>query len=134
MELRVALSGLAPAPAMGRPWASTAEVEPTAARPTAVSRDTVRIQNLNGFHIEVTARLMVAGSVKPTITRKIGPNGATDTFSFNRHVDAFIQVELRRIGGNTPPPFTTTLDQPIGGYYGKLFTVSEFGGRFIVSA
>jgi hypothetical protein len=127
------LSGLTIAPAMPAPGASAAEVEKAVATPMAVSRDTVRIRNNNGFHIDVTARLLVSGSIKPTISRRIGPNGATDTFSFGRHANDFIQVELRRVGGQTPPPFTTTLNQPIGGYYGKLFTVSEFGGRFNVS-
>jgi hypothetical protein len=127
------LSASTVAPAMPAPGSSAAEVGTAVATPMAVSRDTVRIQNLNGFHIEVTARLLVSGPVKPTISRRIGPNGAADTFSFGRHTNEFIQVTLKRIGGNTPPPFTTTLNQPIGGYYGKLFTVSQFGGRFNVS-
>lgn len=128
MESRIALS----APGM-IPGLHAAEVHGAVATPMAVTRDTVKIQNLTGFRIEVTARLMVSGTIKPTIKREIGPNGATETFAFGRNANDFIEVELRRVGENTPPRFTTTLNQPIGGYNGKLFTVSELGGRFNVS-
>jgi hypothetical protein len=133
MESRIALSGPAFAPALTAPVASSAEIERTIATPQFLSRDTVRIQNLTGFHIDVTARLMVHGSIKPTISRRIGPNGAVDTFSFGRHTNDFIWIDVRRVGGATPPPFTVPLNQPLGGYFGKLYTVSVFGDRFNVS-
>jgi hypothetical protein len=133
MESKVMLSALMMAPAPRVAAAPAADMERAVATPLAVSRDSVRIQNKNGYAIDVTARLMVPGSIKPTITRRIGPNGATDTFSFGRHTNDFIWIEVKRAGGTTPPPFTVPLNQPLGGYFGKLFTVSEFGGRFIVS-
>ena len=133
MESRMMLSGPTLAPAPHPPAASAAEVEQSVATPLVVSRDTVTIQNNTGFHIDVTARLLVPGSIKPTISRRIGPKGATETFSFGRHAMDFIQIEVRRVGGNTPPLFTTPLNMPPDGYHGKLFTVSEFGGRFNVS-
>ena len=134
MESRMVLSGLTLAPAPHAPGASAAEVEKSVATPLVVSRDTVTIQNNTGFHIDVTARLLVPGSIKPTISRRIGPKGATETFSFGRHTNDFIEIDVRRTEAEKPPPpFTTTLHKPPDGYHGKLFTVSEIDGRFHVS-
>jgi hypothetical protein len=125
------LSGLAFEPATRAAGAPAALIGRAVATPM-VTHDTVVIQNLTGFHIEVIARLQVPGLNKPTITRRIAPNGV-DTISFNRHTKEYIQIEVKRVGGNTPPPFTVTLNQPLDGYNGARFMISVFGGRFNVS-
>jgi hypothetical protein len=132
MEPKVVLSAFVTAPAPRVVAAPAVDIERAVATPLAVSRDTVKIQNKTSFEIDVTARLMVPGTIKPTISKRIR-RGATDTFSFGRHTNDFIWIEVKRAGGTTPPPFTVSLNQPLGGYFGKLFTVSEFGGRFNVS-
>jgi hypothetical protein len=133
MESRRMLSGLALAPAMHGAHASAAEINRVVATPLVHSRDTVQIRNNTSFHVHVIARLLVHGSIKPTISHQIGPNGSVAVFSFGRHAQDFIAIEVRRVGGTTPPPFALTLNMPLGGYHGKLFTVSVFGDRFNVS-
>jgi hypothetical protein len=132
MESRMVPSGLALAPAMHGADASAAEINRVVATPLVHSRDTVHIRNNTSFHIDVIARLLVPGSIKPTISRRIGPNGSVAVFSFGRHAHDFIEIEVRRVGGTTPPPFALILNMPLDGYNGKLFTVSVLGGHFNV--
>ena len=137
METRMVLSGLTLAPAPHAPGASAAEVEQAVATPLVVSRDTVEIRNDTSFPILVKATLLVSGL--PTISHGIGPHFlpsylSTKTFSFGRHTNDFIEIDVRRTEAEKPtPPFTTTLNKPPDGYHGKLFTVSEIDGRFHVS-
>lgn len=133
LESKVVPTMIAPLPHVGVDLAAVAEVERVIGRPMALTRDTVRIQNNTGFPIHVTARLMVPDVQKPTISRQIRPNGAVDTFSFGRHRDDFIWVEIRRVGSHSPPPLAITLNKPISGYHGALFRVSMTGDYFNVS-
>ena len=137
MESRMVLSGLTLAPAPHAPGASAAEVEQAVATPLVVSRDTVTIRNDTKFNLLVHATLNVSGL--PTITLGIGPHFlpsylSTKTFSFGRHTNDFIEIDVRRTEAEKPPPpFTTTLHKPPDGYHGKLFTIWEINGRFHVS-
>ncbi|MHB1558543.1 MAG: hypothetical protein ACYC61_13885 [Isosphaeraceae bacterium] len=134
LESKVVPTLVAPLPHIGVDPAAGAEVgvERAIARPMAVNRDTVHIQNNTGFHIHVTARLMVPEVQKPTISRQIRPNGAVEAFSFGRNRDDFIAVEIRAVGRQAPPPLAITLDKPISGYHGMLFRVNMIGGYFNV--
>lgn len=96
-----------------------------------VTRDTIMVKNSTTFEIEVTAHLSIAGT-RP-ITWKIHPGGGVATFSFGRNVPAFIRIDVKRIDANRPPQLSVNLPEPPGGYKGRLFTVSEFGGYFSVS-
>jgi len=137
MESRMVLSGLTLAPAPHAPGASAAEVEQAVATPLVVSRDTVTIRNDTKFNLLVHATLDVSGL--PTIHHGLGPHFlpsylSTKTFSFGRHTNDFIEIDVRRTEAEKPPPpFTTTLNKPPDGYHGKLFTISEIDGRFHVS-
>ena len=137
MESRMMLSGPTLAPAPHPPAASAAEVEQAVATPLVVSRDTVTIRNDTRINLLVHATLDVSGL--PTIHHGLGPHFlpsylSTKTFSFGRHTNDFIEIDVRRTEAEKPPPpFTTTLNKPPDGYHGKLFTISEIDGRFHVS-
>ena len=99
MESRMVLSGLTLAPAPHAPGASAAEVEQAVATPLVVSRDTVTIRNDTKLHLVVKATLDVSGL--PTIKQGIGPHFlpsylSTKTFSFGRHTNDFIEIDVRR--------------------------------------
>ena len=140
MESRMVLSGLTLAPAPHAPGASAAEVEQAVATPLVVSRDTVTIRNDTKFNLLVHATLDVSGL--PTIHHGLGPHFlpsylSTHTFSFGRDTNDYIEIRVWRtdveFGKPLPHLFTTTLNKPSDGYNGKLFTISEFDGRFHVS-
>lgn len=133
LESKVVPTTIAPLPQVGIDQAVGAEVGRFIVHPMAITRDTVRIQNATGFHIHVTARLMVPDLHKPTIARQIRPNGGVDAFSFGRHRDDFIEVTIQRVGSHTPRPLTTTLNKPISGYYGAMFRVNTIGDSFTVT-
>jgi hypothetical protein len=128
------LSGLTLAPAPHAPGASAAEVEQAVATPLVVGRNTVEIRNDTGFPILVKAILLVDGF--PTITHVIEPHYlpshlSTKTFSFGRHANDWIEIDVRRTEAEKPPPpYLGWLSKPPDGYHGKLFMVSEIFDEF----
>jgi hypothetical protein len=102
----------------------------------APSLDSVSIHNTTGLALLVTVRLQVPQVQKPWITQTIPAQGTTTVlFNFGTTTDAFMTMDVRRAdGGQSPPPLTNlSLDQPMGGYNGTLFTISVFGSYFNVS-
>ena len=102
----------------------------------APSLDSVSIHNTTGLALLVTVRLQVPQVQKPWITQTIPAQGTTTVlFNFGITTDAFMTMDVRRAdGGQSPPPLTNlSLDQPMGGYNGTLFTISVFGSYFNVS-
>lgn len=92
--------------------------------------DSVTIANNTGLNITVTANLT---GTNRSITRMIGVKGSAP-FNFGSNTNNYISVTIRRTDNGSPPtPYTTTLNRPISGYHGKLFTVSIFNGFFSVS-
>lgn len=92
--------------------------------------DSVTIANNTGLNITVTANLQ---GTNKSITRTIGIRGSIP-FNFGSNTNNYISVTIRRTDNGSPPsPYTTTLNRPISGYHGKLFTVSVFNGFFSVS-
>jgi hypothetical protein len=94
------------------------------------SRDSVTILNSTGFGITVSATLNGTGR---TIPPRTIANQASSLFDFGSSTNNFISIHVRRTDGTQPPPLETTLNRPISGYDGKLFTVTVFGNRFAVS-
>lgn len=101
---------------------------PGAPRPQ-VSADSVNIANNTGISITVTANLV---GTTQNITKTIRGQGPV-LFNFQSNTGNYIKVTIEPTTGSTPPTYTTTLNRPIGGYYGTLYTVSIFSGYFSVS-
>src|SRR5262245_32289247 len=94
------------------------------------SRDSVTIFNSTGLAITVSAAL---NGTSRTIPARNIANGSSSLFDFNSSTNNFISINVRATVGNQPPPINVTLNRPINGYDGKVFTISVFGGRFSVS-
>jgi hypothetical protein len=94
------------------------------------SADSVNISNNTSYSLKVVANL--SGTTQ-YITKTI-PIQGTAPFNFGTNTNKYITVTISRADNGKPPaPYFTTLNRPINGYYGKLFTVSAFGGFFSVS-
>lgn len=94
-----------------------------------VAADSVNIANNTGISITVTANLV---GTTQNITKVIRGPGPV-LFNFQSNTGNYIKVTIQPTTGSTPPAYTTTLNRPIGGYYGALYTVSIFSGFFSVS-
>jgi hypothetical protein len=93
------------------------------------SLDSVRIDNKTGFGISATVVLNNTGR---SIPMTIAPSGVA-LYDFGTATGNFMSISIRRTTGTSPPPYSTGLNRPIGGYNGTLFSVSVFAGLFSVS-
>jgi hypothetical protein len=108
----------------------------TIAPAPTLSPDSVRIQNTTGQALVVTVYLRVPQVQQPWITETIPAAGNLIVdFDFGSSTGAFMTMNVSLAnGGQSPPPFSNvSLDQPIGGYDGTLFTISLFGPYFNVT-
>jgi hypothetical protein len=95
----------------------------------AVSAASVRIVNNTGLNITVVASL---NGTSQRITHQIS-NSNTALFDFQSGSSNFISINISQTNGRTPPPpFFVGLDRPVGGYFGKSYPVSVFGGYYSV--
>ena len=95
-----------------------------------VAADSVTISNNTGLGITVTTSL---NGTSRTITQMIGVGGSK-LFNFNSSTGNYITAMISRSdNGQSPPPYTTSLNRPITGYYGKVFPVSISNGFFSVN-
>lgn len=102
----------------------------------APSLDSVTIQNTTGLALTVTVHLDVPQVQKPWITETIPAQGKTTAlFNFGTATGAFMTIDVGQADGSqSPPPLDDlSLDQPLGGYGGTLFTISLFGPYFNVN-
>jgi hypothetical protein len=100
------------------------------------SLDSVRIQNTTGLNLRVTVYLRVPQVQQPWITELIPAGGdPIVSFDFGTATGSFMTMNVSMANGSlTPPPLSNlSLDQPIGGYDGTLFTISLFGSYFNVT-
>jgi hypothetical protein len=97
----------------------------------AVSVASVTVKNSTGLNITATAFL---NGTTQQITRAIGVNGSA-LFDFGSSSNNFITLNIQRSDGLRPPPpsIGNILNRPIGGYNGKLFTITVFANLFSVS-
>lgn len=95
----------------------------------AVSAASVRIVNNTGLNITVVATL---NGTAQRITRQI-PNTNTALFDFQSSSGNFISINISQTNGRTPPPpLFVGLNKPIGGYFGKSYPITLFGGVYSV--
>jgi hypothetical protein len=129
-------------PPVSNPGTIHAGVE-EAARAEATSQqrygvNDVRIQNLLGFPLEVTAYLVGTGG---RIMRRIPAKqdrrpGPIELFQFRERESKFITIDIRRQGAGDPPPtYNAYLFKPRSdGYHGYLYKISRgLDGKFTVS-
>jgi hypothetical protein len=118
------------------PPTTSANAGGTSSPVSAPSLDSVSIQNTTGLALRVTVHLEVPQVQKPWITEIIPAQGTTIVpFNFGTATDAFMTMDVSRAdGGQSPPPLTNlSLDQPMDGYNGALFTISLFGSYFNIT-
>jgi hypothetical protein len=121
-------STTSPAPSQGTGGTTNPAPQP--------SLDSVSIDNTTGLTLVVTVHLEVPQVQKPWITETIPAQGNTTVlFNFGTATDAFMTMDVSQPDGSqTPPPWTgLSLDQPMSGYNGTLFTISAFGSYFNVT-
>jgi hypothetical protein len=95
----------------------------------AVSAASVRIVNNTGLNITVVASL---NGTTQRITRQI-PNTSTALFDFQSNSSNFISINISQTNGRTPPPpFFVGLNKPLGGYFGRSYPITLFGGYYSV--
>jgi hypothetical protein len=102
----------------------------TGPRAPQVSLASVRVANNTNLTLAVTVSLNNTGR---SIPMTIPTNSAPALFDFGTATNNFMTIFVRNANGTSPPPFSTGLNKPIGGYNGTLFTVSVLGGFFSVS-
>jgi hypothetical protein len=95
-----------------------------------VSLDSVRVGNNTNLTLSVTVSLNNTGRSIPMTIRAGAPPAL---FDFGTATNNSMSISVRNANGGSPPPFNTRLDMPVGGYNGKLFTVSILGGFFTVN-
>jgi hypothetical protein len=94
------------------------------------SLDSVRVANNTNLTLAVTVSL---NNTSRSIPMMIRSGAAPALFDFGTDTNFFMTIFVRNANGNSPPPFQTGLNKPVGGYNGALFTVSVLGGFFSVS-
>ena len=126
-----------PAPTPPEPPQGTSPTTTNTPAPSpSPSVDNVTIRNTTGLALVVTVHLQVPQVQKPWITETIPAQGTTALpFDFRTATRAFMTMDIARAdGGQSPSPFDhLSLDQPIGGYDGEVFTISVFGSNFNVT-
>jgi hypothetical protein len=100
------------------------------------SLDSVKIQNTTGLNLFVTVYLRVPQVQQPWITEMIPAAGdPVASFDFGTATGSFMTMNVSMANGSlTPPPLSNlSLDQPMGGYGGTLYTISLLGPYFDVT-
>jgi hypothetical protein len=107
----------------------------TGAPTPAQSLDSVTVQNATGLDILVSVYLRVPQVQQPWITETIPAGSSIVDFNFGSSTGAFMTMTVGLAdGAQSPPPMSNlSLDQPIGGYDGTLFTISLLGPYFNVT-
>jgi hypothetical protein len=100
-------------------------------RAPQASQDSVRVANNTNLTIAVTVSLNNTGRSIPMTIRSGAPPAL---FDFGTATGNRMGISVRNANGSSPPPFSTGLDMPVGGYNGALFTVSVLGGFFTVGS